>query len=111
MNPPLNKIWFAFKYLRMTLERFENLLDVVGPLIQKKQTCRSRQPISPEQRLVITLRYYHQSQSSVNFTVRGATVCKIVTESDTCSRIWLPLKDKFLKSPETTFSAMENITI
>ena len=43
-----------FNYLRMTPNRFEHLLTLVAPFIQKKK-CRSRRPLSSAERLVITL--------------------------------------------------------
>ena len=40
----------------MSPERFEHLLSLVGPIIQKKDT-QLRESISAEQRLVITIRF------------------------------------------------------
>ena len=45
-----------FRYIRMSKDRFDHLLSMVMPLLQKQST-RLREPISPEERLVITLRY------------------------------------------------------
>lgn len=41
-----------FKYTRMTPELFHKLLDLVGPFLQKDKT---KNPISPKQRLALTL--------------------------------------------------------
>ena len=85
----------------MSPERLEHLLSLVGPLITKKR-CRSRDPISPEERLMITLRYLatgdSQQSQSFNFRVGRSTVCAIIKE--TCAAIWTALKDTYLKSPE-----------
>ena len=45
-----------FKFYRLSVEKFDQLLDLVGPEITKKYS-NFRAPISPEQRLVLTLRY------------------------------------------------------
>ena len=45
-----------YKYFHMTPARFDDLLSRIGPAIAKK-TTRMRLPISPEERLVVTLRY------------------------------------------------------
>ena len=47
---------YFFKYLRMSPNRFEHLLKLVAPFIQKKK-CRSRRPLSSAKRPVSTLRY------------------------------------------------------
>ena len=68
---------YFFKYLRMSPERFEHLLKLVAPFIQKKK-CRSREPISPAERLVITIRYLAtgDSQQSQAFNFRiGKKTC------------------------------------
>jgi hypothetical protein len=45
--------WF-FLYTRMTPAQFDTLLLIVGPLLCKNS---NREPLSPAQRLAITLRY------------------------------------------------------
>jgi hypothetical protein len=44
-----------FKYCRMTIDTFDELLAIVGPTIQRMQT-NFREPISPRTRLYLTLR-------------------------------------------------------
>lgn len=44
-----------FKYCRMTVDVFDELLNIVGPAIQKMQT-NFREPICPRTRLYLTLR-------------------------------------------------------
>lgn len=86
----------------MSPERFENLLQLVGPYIAKK-TCRSRQAITPAERLTITLRYLasgdSQQSQSFNFRVGRTTACNIIR--DTCKGIWLALHKIYLKPPTT----------
>ena len=45
-----------FRYIRMTQERFEHLLSLVGPRISKPNTTM-REAISAAERLTLTLRY------------------------------------------------------
>ena len=47
--------FFFFIYFRMTTDRFELLLELVGPKIEKKN-ARLRRAIRPRERLAITLR-------------------------------------------------------
>ena len=54
-----------FRYLRMSPQRLEHLLSLVGPLITKKH-CRSRKAISPGERLVITLVFSHWRFTTVS---------------------------------------------
>ena len=44
-------------FLRMDIETYNELLKIVEPLIVKQTTNYMRQPISPTERLSITLRY------------------------------------------------------
>ena len=45
-----------FKFYQLSVEKYDQLLDLVGPEITKKYS-NFRAPISPEQRLFLTLRY------------------------------------------------------
>ena len=45
---------FSISYMRMTASQFEELLEMVGPTIQKQTVIR--EPICAKMRLVITLR-------------------------------------------------------
>lgn len=89
--------------MRMTPNRFEHLLSLVAPLIQKKNT-RFREAISPPQRLALTLRYLAtgESQQSLSFSYRvgRTTVSRIVSE--TSLAIYNALKDPYLKNPSST---------
>ena len=87
----------------MSPERFEHLLSLVAPHIGRLG-CRSRNPISESERLMITLRYLAtgESQQSLAFSFRlgRSTVCNIVRE--TCQSIWMVLATEYLKYPSTT---------
>ena len=55
-------------FLRMDIESFEEILEVISPLIQKQDTCM-RQAIPPAERLALTLRFIatgNKSRISVN---------------------------------------------
>ena len=51
-----NANFTPFRYIRMTPERFEHLLSLVGPRITKTNT-RMREAVSAAERLTLTLRY------------------------------------------------------
>ena len=51
-----------FKYTRISPERFDHLLSLVQPKIEKE--CKVRPPISAEERLVATLRYLASGDQS-----------------------------------------------
>ena len=91
-----------FRWSRMSPERLEHLVQLVGPFIAKKQ-CNSRIPIPPAERIVITLRHLasgdSQQSQSFNFRVGRATVCHIIRE--TCCGIWNALSDTYLRGPES----------
>ena len=86
----------------MTPNRFEHLLTLVAPLIEKR-TTRFREPISASQRLALTLRFLAtgESQQSLSFSYRigKATVSKIVSE--TSLAIYNSLKQPYLKPPSS----------
>lgn len=94
---------YFFRYIRMSPERFEHLLTLVAPYIEKK-ACRSRDPISPAERLVVTLRYLatgdSQQSQSFNFRMGKSTICHIIQE--TCIGIWNALSEVYLKSPSSS---------
>ena len=86
----------------MSPERFQHLLALVEPFILKKP-CRSRKPIAPAERLMVTLRYLAtgdpQQSQSFAFRIGRSTLSSILRE--TCQAIWLALQD-YMKSPSTT---------
>lgn len=91
---------YFFKFLRMSPERLERLLGLVAPFITKKK-CRSRETLSPAERLVVTIRYLatgdSQQSQTFNFRLGKSTVCNIVRQ--TCQGIWDALNVAFVKPP------------
>ena len=87
----------------MSPERFDHLLSLVGPLISKLAT-RFRNPISPSERLAVTLHYLatgdSQQSQSFDFGIGKSTVSNIIRE--TCDGICQALLEKYLTGPEST---------
>lgn len=85
----------------MTPERFEHLNKLTSPHLKKQ--CRSRQAISPRERLAITLRYLatgdSQRSMAFNFLVGRQTIRKIIEE--TCDVLAHVLK-QYTSFPTTT---------
>lgn len=81
-------------YFRMNLETYETLLNIVGPYIRKQKYIRD--PIPPNSRLQICLRYLAtgDSMKSLCYTFRigFSTMSRIVFE--TCEAIWTALRDE-----------------
>ena len=91
-----------FRYFRMLPTKFEELLDFVGPLLLKN--CRNREPISPAERLSVTLRHLATGDShltiAISYRMSPTTVGRIILE--TCKAIWaVLLENEFLKAPST----------
>ena len=86
----------------MSPQSFKYLLNVVGPVISKKDT-RFRKAISPSERLCLTLHYlaYGESQQSLSFSfqIAKSTVNNIINE--TCSAIWECLQEQYVRPPRT----------
>ncbi|XP_050292833.1 uncharacterized protein LOC126733542 [Anthonomus grandis grandis] len=100
-----------FEYLRMDIATFNYILEKVSPCLQMNWTNYNKQPIGPEERLVITLRYCATGESfkSLSFTFRmgATTVGSIVKE--TVNAVWnilqpihlpVPTQDDFIKISE-----------
>lgn len=58
-----------FRFLRMTPESFDYILEKLGPIIQKHS---NRESISPGERLAVTLRYYN---------LPSCNICLVTTQS------------------------------
>ena len=91
-----------FRYFRMLPDKFEELLSIVGPSLLKN--CRNREPVSPEERLSVTLRHLATGDShatiAMSYRMSPTTVGRIIME--TCQIIWVHLLDNgFLKVPIT----------
>ena len=86
----------------MTPQRFEHLLSLVGPHLQQT-TTKMREPISPAERLVLTLRFLASgdSQQSLCFSFRisRAAICTILSE--TCEKLWEVLSSSYVRAPST----------
>ncbi|KYQ46677.1 hypothetical protein ALC60_01018 [Trachymyrmex zeteki] len=71
-----------FNYFRMTPELFEELLSLVGPLIEKQELCRV--PISSRTRLQLVLRWLASGDSmaslSYAFRIGANTASKIIID-------------------------------
>ncbi|XP_035220975.1 protein ANTAGONIST OF LIKE HETEROCHROMATIN PROTEIN 1-like [Stegodyphus dumicola] len=91
-----------FNFFRMTPQKFDELLSVVGPRITMKATS-FRNPISAQERLAITIRFLASGDSMTNisylFRVGKPTVSKIVRQ--VCDAIWVNLSPVVLKPPTT----------
>ncbi|CAH1982820.1 unnamed protein product [Acanthoscelides obtectus] len=89
-------------FTRMSLADFEYLLNIVSPMISKKDTSM-RQAITPKIRLAITLRYLATGDSFKSlhylFKVSSEIISRIVPE--VCAALNEALKDE-IKMPSTT---------
>lgn len=85
-------------FLRMTHENFRELLTMVEPLIEKKDT-NFRMAISAGERLAITLHYLATGNSFRSlqylFRVPQCTISKIVPE--VLDAIWTVLKNDYIR--------------
>ena len=76
--------YFSFSFLRMSPERFEHLLSLVGPLIMKEDT-NFRKAIPASERLMLTLRFLvsgdSQRSMSYMFLMGKKTVSRIISET------------------------------
>ena len=93
----------SFKnFLRIPPELFHEMVERVGPLIEKKDTFW-RKALDPGLRLAITLRYLATGDSYKNlqygFRVAVNTICNIIP--DTCKAIIQVYMEECIKSPMT----------
>ena len=91
-----------FKYFRMTPSRFDHLLSLVGPAIIRQET-NFRKPVSPGERLAVTIRYLTTGDSmqtiAFSFRLGHSTMCEII--DDTCDAIWKVVSVDYLRTPST----------
>ncbi|XP_011874581.1 PREDICTED: uncharacterized protein LOC105565748 [Vollenhovia emeryi] len=87
-----------FRYTRMDVDTFYELLDMVRPYLQKTSL---RKPICPEQRLAITLRYLATGDQVLSvalaYRIGESTAYKIIKE--TCEVIANILLGVYIKVP------------
>lgn len=87
-----------FNFTRMSSNSFDKLLNICGQSLLKHS---QRVPISPEQRLMVTLRFLATGDSypslAYAFRIAPPTICNIVRE--TCNIIWEKLAPIYIKTP------------
>ncbi|XP_075199541.1 uncharacterized protein LOC142302370 [Anomaloglossus baeobatrachus] len=87
-------------YCRLTVDMFDTILDTLRPHLQLQDTSM-RQCISPEQRLLVTLRFLATGMSygalHFDFLLGTSTICGIVRL--TCDALWLHLKNQVMPQP------------
>ena len=92
-----------YRYMRMPLESFKYLPNVVGLIISKENT-RFRKAIPYAKRLCLTLHYlaHSSSQQSLSFSFRIAksTICSIINEK--CKATWDCLNEQYVWPPRTS---------
>ena len=92
---------YFFHFVRMTPQCFEHLLSLVGPHLQ--QTTKMGEPISPAERLVLTLRFLAsgdwQQALCFSFRISRAAICTILSE--TCEKLWEVLSSSYVRAPST----------
>lgn len=85
-------------YLRMDEDTFKFVASKVAPFISRQST-HLRNPISVEERLMVTLRFLATGESYVNLQystrIPQCTLSGLIPE--TCEAIYCALKDEFLK--------------
>lgn len=89
------------EYTRMPHHKFIELLSIICPSIQKKDTPM-RMSIPPGERLALTLRYLatgESFQSSFQFQIGKSTISESVMEI--CTSILYTSKEKYLKLPNS----------
>ncbi|CAH1962237.1 unnamed protein product [Acanthoscelides obtectus] len=87
-----------FNFTRMSRSTFYELLAVCGEKLAKKDT-RMRNAITPEEKLVITIRYLATAELHYNFHIGRSTASNIIQE--VCETIWIELADKVIPQCST----------
>ncbi|XP_040214550.1 uncharacterized protein LOC120944863 [Rana temporaria] len=95
-------------FTRMSVPRFDDLLERLRPRLTRMDTVM-RNSVSPEERLLVTLRFLATGQSYVTlhhyFLLGITTVSRVVKE--TCVAIWEELHD--IVMPEPTEEIWESV--
>ncbi|XP_075047630.1 uncharacterized protein LOC142107883 [Mixophyes fleayi] len=89
-------------FLRMSDSTFQELLQLVTPLIQRENT-HLRRPIPPEQILVATLRFLATGRtlSDLKYSTAISPQALGMIIPDTCDAIIEVLSDQYMKFPST----------
>ena len=95
MSPTTYKKWLAF----------------VAPIIVKQRTIM-RDPVSPSERLTVTLRFLVTGDAQCNiaasYRISASSISRIISE--TCAAIWNSLKERnFLHVPKNMNGSREKI--
>ncbi|RVE57693.1 hypothetical protein OJAV_G00218720 [Oryzias javanicus] len=98
------------RYFRMSVEKFDEILSIIGPDL-RRQTTNFRNPVSPEERLAVALRYLASGDSLIslanNFRLGHSTVVNSVHM--VFAAIESRMMDRFLPPPtQETWSAVAN---
>ena len=93
---------YLFSHFRITLQKFEELLSLVGHAVAKD--AAKREPMGPQERLCITLRYLvtgdAQSAIASSYRISKTSISGIILE--TCEALWkVLLHNGFLDYPST----------
>ncbi|XP_065652846.1 uncharacterized protein LOC136080161 [Hydra vulgaris] len=86
---------YFFKYFRMSPTTYEEFLSFVAPVIVKQRTTM-RDPVSPSERLAVTLRFLvtgdAQCTIAASYRISASTISRIISEM--CAAIWSSLKER-----------------
>ncbi|KAL4718246.1 hypothetical protein ACJJTC_018245 [Scirpophaga incertulas] len=90
-----------YNYLRMDMEAFETLLQLIEPVIERKNT-QMRQSVSARERLTATLRYLATGRTYVDMKFSCAISPQLLGKliPETCRELFKALKNEFLKERE-----------
>ena len=94
---------YFLRFLRISPNRYEHMLSIVYPELQCQRT-HFREPISPSERLTLTLRYLAsgESQQSLSFAFRISCTALSNILADTCEKIWKTLSNTVVFHIETS---------
>ena len=93
---------YFFRFLRMSPDRYEYLLLIVDPELQRQRT-HLREPISPSECLTLTLRYLASGKSnqSLSFALGISRTAISNILADACEKIWKTLSDTYFRAPSS----------
>lgn len=105
-----NEVPHLYKnFLRMNIDDFNNLLQMVTPLIEKKKSFL-REPIPPGERLALTLRFLASGDSFISlqylFRIPQSTISTIIPE--VCDALYKALQPEFIKVISSQFIGQLN---
>ena len=96
------------RFMRMDQKQFNELTDLISAEIEK-QYNKMRKPISPKERLALTLRYLATGETfrslEYQFRISRKTICYIVL--GVCDTIYKIMGKDYLRSPSSRMEWME----